>query len=117
MRGPYSAQNISCKETVWSENSHAVLTEDPLTSSVGAQVGREVLDEVVPLEADVVAELLHDRGLAGLHTSVAALDAVAAEHDQVRPHVVSKTLTNVVETQPAHRHAERTLIPLAMKLA
>ena len=63
----------------------------------------------------VAAQASARRLVVGLDRPVAALDAVAAEHDQVAPYVVAWVLVDMVQREVPGRAADGTLEPLVVQ--
>ena len=83
----------------------------------------QVLEDVRPLIADVLPQQTADNAVSCFNSTVAAADSVAAEHNQVSPHVIFRMFAHVVKRQPDPREhpiepdaaANRALSPFVMK--
>ena len=93
------------------------VSDDPRASSF-TEPPAQVLENVRAIVADVLAEQAAGDLIPRFDATVATADTVAAEHDQVRRHIVAWMLAHVVEGQPEYAGdvaADRTLPPFEME--
>lgn len=97
---------------------------EPLRSGFRtSQAPREVLCDVWSLSEDVCAQELADGRVPSFDAPVAATDAVAAEHHEIRSNVVAGMFEDVVKREPEPLEAsgesdavtENALLPLVME--
>lgn len=76
-----------------------------------------MLDDVGPVVADVLTEKPTDDGVVGLDSTMAALNPIPADHDQIGPYVIPGMFAHVMEGEAPNVPADDTLPPLEVQVA